>query len=68
MKTRTGPSLAQIRRWPATVSVADGAAAIGISRSMAYELIAAGEEPFQVLNVRGRYRVVTASLIDLLSK
>ena len=63
---RGGPSLATIRRWPATVSVEDGAAAVGISRSMAYELIAAGEPPFRVLKVRGRYKVITASLIALL--
>ena len=62
-----GPSLSAIRKWPATVSVEQAAAAVGISRSMAYELIAAGEQPFRLLKVRGRYKVITASLIALLS-
>ena len=66
MKTRTGPSLAAIRKWPATVSVEDAASAYGISRSLAYELIAAGDAPFRVLVVRGRYRVLTASLVRVL--
>jgi excisionase family DNA binding protein len=61
-----GPSLAAIRRWPATCSVEDAAAAIGVSRTTAYELVRAGEAPFAVISVRGRRRVVTASLVRLL--
>lgn len=63
-----GPSLATIRRWPATVSVEQAAAAVGISRSLAYELIQQGEQPFRVLTVRGRYRVLTSSLIRVLEE
>jgi excisionase family DNA binding protein len=61
------PSLTAIRQWPATCSVEDAAAAIGISRTTAYELVRAGEAPFAVIKVRGRRRVITSSLIRLLA-
>lgn len=67
----TGPgprrlTLAQVRKLPATCSVEDAAAAIGVSRTCAYELIRTGEAPFRVLTVRGRRKVVTSSLVALL--
>ena len=61
-----GPSLAAIRQWPATCSVDEAAGALGISRSTAYELIRTEEAPFRVITVRGRRRVITASLVALL--
>lgn len=62
------PTLDEIRRtWPAAVGVPQAAAAFGLSRSHAYELIACGEFPARVLQVGSRYRVVTASILAALS-
>ncbi|WP_436493191.1 helix-turn-helix transcriptional regulator [Actinokineospora sp. HUAS TT18] len=62
------PTLDEIRRtWPAAVGVPEAAAAFGLSRSHAYELIARGEFPARVLQVGSRYRVVTASILAILS-
>jgi hypothetical protein len=61
-----GPTLDQIKRWPATVDPARAGAAFGISRSYSYELIKSGEFPAQVIEVRGRTRVVTASILAAL--
>jgi predicted DNA-binding transcriptional regulator AlpA len=59
-------TLAEVRKLPATCSVDQGAAALGISRATAYELVAAGEFPARVLTVRRRHRVITSSLLALL--
>jgi excisionase family DNA binding protein len=61
------PTLADIRGWPATVSVPQAATALGISRSHLYELIKAGECPFRVMHLRGRYIVVTSSIVKVLA-
>ncbi|EHR59176.1 Prophage CP4-57 regulatory protein (AlpA) [Saccharomonospora cyanea NA-134] len=64
----SAPTLAEIRdNWPASVDVAKAATAFGISRSHAYELVARGEFPARVIKVGGRYRVITASVIGVLS-
>lgn len=60
------PTLDEIRTWPATVDPATGAAPFGISRSYAYDLIKQGKFPAQVLEVGGRKRVVTASILQIL--
>jgi hypothetical protein len=62
----TRPSLNQIRKWPATVSVEEGALALGSSKSTAYQAIAAGEFPVATIRVRRRLRVLTADLIRVL--
>ncbi|MEU4801317.1 helix-turn-helix domain-containing protein [Actinosynnema sp. NPDC023587] len=59
--------LAEIRRWPAAVSVATAATAFNISRSKAYDLIARGEFPAKVMRLGGHYKVVTASIVRALS-
>ena len=60
------PTLAQVRKWPATVSIAEASEALGYSTAWGYELAAAGEFPCQVLTVKNRKRVITASLLELL--
>jgi predicted DNA-binding transcriptional regulator AlpA len=65
--TAGSPTLAEVRAWPATVDVPRAAAALGISRAYAYELAARGEFPARVLKLGGRSRVVTASLVDVLT-
>ena len=60
-------SLEDVLRWPATVNVDPACAALGISRSLGYALIARGEFPARVIKVSNRYRVITASLVVLLA-
>jgi predicted DNA-binding transcriptional regulator AlpA len=62
------PTLADIRCWPATVSVPMAAAAFGISTSHAYDLITRGEFPARVVRLGSRRRVVvTESIVHALS-
>jgi hypothetical protein len=62
------PTLDEIRRWPATVDIPKANAALGLSRAHGYALAQRGEYPARVLKVGGRYRVVTASIVRLLSE
>jgi hypothetical protein len=62
----TRPTLAQVRKWPATVPVGDGASALGIGKSTLYEAIKANASPVKVLTVRRRTVVLTADLIRVL--
>jgi predicted DNA-binding transcriptional regulator AlpA len=62
----TGPTLDEIRNWPATVDPATAARAVGVSRSHAYALVGRGEFPAKVIQVGGKKRVVTASILALL--
>ncbi len=66
MTLNDGPTLEEIRSWPATVDVPTAARALGYSKSWGYQLIAQGEFPCRVITVRGRSRAVTASLLALL--
>lgn len=59
------PTLDEIRTWPATVSIAEAARALGVSRSQLYDLVRNNEAPIKVLKL-GSIRVVTASLIETL--
>lgn len=61
-----GPTLDEVRGWSATVDVRRACSAIGISASWGYQLIAEDDFPCRVLTIRGRSRVLTASLIALL--
>jgi predicted DNA-binding transcriptional regulator AlpA len=61
------PTLDEIRTWPAAVSMTAGASALGISRSHGYELAQRGEFPARVVRVGGRWVVITADLIRILS-
>lgn len=62
------PTLAQIReQWPATVDVPNAGAAFGLSRSYSYDLVSRGEFPATVMKLGSRYRVLTESIIRVLS-
>ncbi|MEU0723126.1 helix-turn-helix domain-containing protein [Streptomyces sp. NPDC006140] len=65
-KSNDGPTLDEIRSWPATVSVPKAATALGVSKSHLYELIRRGEAPVKLVPLGGRHRVITASLVRLL--
>lgn len=58
--------LSEIRRWPATVAVADAASALGCSRAHAYEAIRNGSFPARTLRVGKRIVVVTSSIVAAL--
>ena len=60
------PTLAQVRRWPPTVSPARAGTALGISRSSMYDAIRSGRCPVSVTEVNGRKHVLTASLVQVL--
>ena len=62
------PTVDEVRSWPATVSIADACRALGYSTSWGYELTECGEFPAKVLTVRGRRRVITASLLKVLTE
>lgn len=62
------PTLKEIRElWPATVDVPTAGIAFGLSRSHSYELVTRGEFPVKVIKVGSRYRVVTESIVEVLS-
>jgi len=64
---QSAPTLAEIQLWPATCSVTEAAAALGVSASAAYEAVRIGQFPVRCLRVRRRRVVVTADLVRLLS-
>jgi hypothetical protein len=64
----TAPTLDDVRTWPATIPLADACAVLGFSRSWGYELVARRAFPCRVLTVSHRHRVITASLVRLLSE
>ncbi|MFI7236144.1 helix-turn-helix transcriptional regulator [Streptomyces cyaneofuscatus] len=67
MSTATaGPTLAEVREWPATVPVPEAARALGVSKSHLYDLVKRGEAPVRTLSFGKCHRVVTASLVHLL--
>jgi len=60
------PTLAEIRKWPATVSVPQAATALGCSKSQLHALINRGEAPVRTLPFGRRRVVITASLVAVL--
>jgi predicted DNA-binding transcriptional regulator AlpA len=59
-------TLAEVRKLPATIDVETAAAALGVSRSTAYEAIRLGTLPSKVVTVMRRKTVITASVLELL--
>ena len=65
--TQARPTLAQIRRWPPTVSVRTAAPTLGMSARALYTAIASGRCPVRTITVNGRLHIVTASLVGVLA-
>ncbi|MFD7786514.1 helix-turn-helix transcriptional regulator [Streptomyces nojiriensis] len=61
------PSLADIRKWPATISIPQAAQALGCSKSYLHEAIKRGESPVKTIPFGSRRVVITADLVRLLS-
>ena len=59
-------TLDEVRRWPALVSMAQAARALGIGTVTAYDWHRRGDFPVPVLRVGSRRRVRTADLIRYL--
>lgn len=68
VESQARPTLAEIRRWPATVSVEMSAAAFGCSRAHAYESIKTGTYPARTIRVGGRIAVLTSSILKALDE
>lgn len=68
LSPKVGPTLDEVRRWPATVNVEDYARAFGISRAGAYESIRTGTCPVRTIKVGNRIKVVTASIVKVLDQ
>jgi excisionase family DNA binding protein len=66
VSTVAAPTLREIRDWPATCDPDQAALALGVSRSTVYETLRRGDFPGRAIRVGGRWRVITASLIELL--
>jgi hypothetical protein len=64
--TKTRPTLAEVKRWPATVDVPQAAEALGCSKSHLHDLIKRGEAPVRTIPLGRRHVVITASLVTLL--
>jgi excisionase family DNA binding protein len=62
-----GPTLDEIKSWPATISLTQAAAALGMSRAHVYGLAQRGELPCATIAVGRTRRVIAASLVRLLS-
>jgi predicted DNA-binding transcriptional regulator AlpA len=58
--------LAEIRGWPAAVTVERAGRAFGLSKSFSYELLARNEFPAKALKCGGAWRILTASIIEAL--
>jgi len=65
-RTPAGPTLDEVRSWPATVSVEQAARALGISRAHAYDAIKTQTFPARSLPVGRRIRVITSSIVAVL--
>lgn len=65
MSVVSHPALAELTS--PTTDLASAAAVLGIGRSTAYSLAAAGDFPCKVIRIGSRYRVVTADLHRLLA-
>lgn len=67
MKKPSQPTLAEVRKWPATVGVTEAARAIGCSRAHLYERVKRGDSPVKTISLGTRHVVITADLVRLLS-
>lgn len=61
------PSIDQLREGAPTLDVPAACKLLGISRSHGYAAVRRGEFPAKVLKVGGSYRVITASLLVILT-
>jgi hypothetical protein len=64
---RETPTLAEVRKWPATVSIGKAATALGVASSTLYDLVRRGASPVKVLSLGAtRKQVLTTSIVRVL--
>jgi predicted DNA-binding transcriptional regulator AlpA len=56
----------ELRELPAVVDLRTAAAVLNIGRTVAYELVRAGQWPTPILRLGGRIKVPTVPLLELL--
>jgi hypothetical protein len=61
------PTLAEVRKWPATVSLPKAATALGCSPRHLQERVRRGDSPVKTIPFGNRHVVITADLVRLLS-
>ena len=59
-------TVAEVQALPAVVDLRTAARALGLGRTLAYQLARRGEFPCRVLRLGGAYRVPTADLLQVL--
>jgi hypothetical protein len=64
--TPEGPTLDEIKEWPALIDITQCAVALGCGKSAMYAWVKRGGLPFRTVVVGRRTRVVTASLVHML--
>lgn len=64
---KSRPTLADVRMWPATVSLPKAASALGCSSRHLQQRVKQGESPVKTIPFGTRHVVITADLIRLLS-
>jgi hypothetical protein len=67
MSPKTRPTLADIRKWPATISIPQAASALGCSARHLQERVRQGDSPVKTLPFGKRNVVITADLLRVLS-
>jgi hypothetical protein len=67
VKKPSQPTLAEIRKWPATVSIPKAATALGCSARHLQERVRRGDSPVKTIPFGTRNVVITADLVRLLS-
>ncbi|MFD5673684.1 DNA-binding protein [Streptomyces sp. NPDC127040] len=67
MSALAQPTLADIRKWPATISIPQAATALGCSKSYLHDAIKRNESPVKTIPFGSRRVVITADLVRLLS-
>lgn len=67
MKTTARPTLAEVRKWPATVSLPKAAHALGCSSRYLQQRVKQGAAPVKTIPIGSRHVVITADLVRLLS-
>ncbi|MEV6398149.1 DNA-binding protein [Streptomyces sp. NPDC051907] len=67
MPRNSRPTLAEIRKWPATVSLPKAATALGCSARHLQERVKRGDAPVKTLPFGNRNVVIVADLVRVLS-
>lgn len=68
MKTQTGMTRDDLMALPVSVDIVIAGRALGVGRTLAYDMAKRGEFPVRVLKLGNRYRVARADLLRFLGE